>query len=236
MCEEHQKPPDLRAALGSFGLGDDDVRAWERSALPRAAFDDWLTDRVARRPVGARAREVYGASDVHDFARRAILDALALGPEYRLLEIGCGGGLLLREALESGSQATGLDHSEEMTCLARERAPGAEIVLAAAEELPFEERTFTAIAMSIVFFFLSDPAAVLGECRRVLAGDGRLAVYTTGPELRGTSAAPEPIATRGCFYDDQALSELARQAGFVEVDVVNDSGGQLLTGHRGSAG
>ena len=42
-------------------------------------FDDWLTDRVARRPSGSRAREVYGADDVHEWARHAILDALALG-------------------------------------------------------------------------------------------------------------------------------------------------------------
>lgn len=226
--------PDLGAALRSFSLDDDDVGAWEQSGLAREAFDDWLTDRVARRPVGARAREVYGASDVHDFARRAILDALALGPEARLLEIGCGGGLLLREVLDSGSQATGVDHSEEMVRLARERAPGAEVVLADADKLPFQDRTFTAVAMSIVFLFLSDPAAVLSECRRVLTGDGRLAVYTTGPELRGTPAAPEPIASRGRFYHDQALAELALQAGFVEVNVVNDSGAQLLTGHPGS--
>ena len=216
-------------ALRSVGLGDDDLAAWQQSALPAEAFDDWLMDRIARRPAGARARDVYGAADVHDFARHAILDALALGPGDRLLEIGCGGGLLLREALESGARATGLDHSEEMTRLARERAPGAEIVLAGAEELPFEDGAFTAVAMSVVLFLLPDPLAVLDQSRRVLAGDGRLAVYTSGPELRGTPAAPEPIAGRGRFYDDAALAALARRAGFAAVDVVNDSGGQLLT-------
>ncbi len=232
MREEAHKPPELFEVLRSFGLGDDDLRAWLHSALPAEAFDEWLTDRVARRPTGARAREAYGAGDVHDFARRAILDALALGPGDRLLEIGCGGGLLLREALDRAAQATGLDHSEEMTRLARERAPGAEVVLASAEQLPFGDRAFTAVAMSVVFFLLPDPVTVLSECRRVLANDGRLAVYTTGPELRGTPAAPEPIASRGHFYDDHALSELAHKSGFVEVDVVNDSGGQLLTARR----
>ena len=65
----------------------------------------WLLDRVARRPAGARARAVYGAEDVHDFARRAILEALALGPGDRLLEVGCGGGLLLRDAARHGRGA-----------------------------------------------------------------------------------------------------------------------------------
>ena len=224
------RPPFPYAeTLRSFGLGEDDRAAWEESNLPAEAFEDWLTDRVARRPAGRRAREVYGAEDVHDFARRAILDALALEPEDRLLDVGCGGGLLLRDALGSGATVTGLDHSDDMVRLARERAPGADVVVGSAERLPFKDASFTAIAMSIVFFFLPDPIAVLRECRRVLAPGGRLALYTTSPALRGTPAAPEPLASRGHFYEDRELVELARQAGLSEVAVVNDDGGQLLT-------
>lgn len=111
---------------------------------------------------------IYGADDIHDFARRAILGALALGPADRLLEIGCGGGLLLREALATGAAATGIDHSEEMVVLATERAPGATVLQAEAARLPFPDASFTAVAMSVVFFFLSDPVAVLRECRRTV--------------------------------------------------------------------
>ena len=217
---------ELAAILRRFGLGDDDRAAWEESGL---AFEDWLTDRVARRPAGRRARDVYGADDVHDFARRAILDALALGPHDRLLDVGCGGGLLLRDALATGATVTGLDHSEEMVRLARERAPGADVVLGSAERLPFPDASFTAIAMSIVFFFLDYPVGALRECRRVLEPGGRLAVYTTAPALRGTPAAPEPLASRGHFYEDEELAGLAREAGLAAVAVVDDDGGQLLT-------
>ena len=63
--------------IRTFGLGDEDIAAWRASGLGDAEFVDWLTDRVARRPSGSRAREVYGAEDVHDWARRAILDSLA---------------------------------------------------------------------------------------------------------------------------------------------------------------
>src|SRR5437667_9700573 len=105
-----------------FGLGDEDLAAWRQSGLPDDLLGDWVTDRVARRPSGSRAREVYGAEGAHDFARRAILDALALGPDDHLLEVGCGGGLLLRDALASGSRATGVDHSDEMLELASARA------------------------------------------------------------------------------------------------------------------
>jgi ubiquinone/menaquinone biosynthesis C-methylase UbiE len=173
---------------------------------------------------------VYGAEEVHDFARRAILETLRLGPQDRLLEIGCGGGLLLRGALAAGAAATGIDHSEEMVQLARERAPGAEVVLASAERLPFAQQTFTAVAMSVVFFFFNDPVQALRECRRVMRLGGRLAVFTTGPDLRGTPAAPEPIASRGHFYTDAELVQLARAANLLDAKVRNDRGGQLLTG------
>ncbi|HTP18846.1 MAG TPA: class I SAM-dependent methyltransferase [Solirubrobacteraceae bacterium] len=223
---------DYRERLRAFGLGEDDLAAWTHSGLGDDAFHDWLTDRVARRPAGPRARAVYGADDVHAFARRAILDALMLAPDDHMLEVGCGGGLLLRDALASGARATGLDHSEDMVKLARERAPGAELVLAGATALPFDADTFTAVAMSVVFLFLDEPLVALRECRRVLRPDGRLAVYTTGPELKGTPAAPEPIASRGHFYDDGELAGLARGAGLRAVSVDNDDGGQLLTARK----
>jgi ubiquinone/menaquinone biosynthesis C-methylase UbiE len=171
---------------------------------------------------------VYGADDVHDFARRAILDALGLHDGDRLLEVGCGGGLLLRDALRTGAAATGLDHSQEMVELASERAPAATVLLGAAERLPFADAAFTAVAMSVVFFFLPAPGAALAESRRVLSERGRIAVYTTSAVLRGTPAAPEPLASRSHFYTDNELAALATGAGFRAVSVHEQDGGQLL--------
>jgi ubiquinone/menaquinone biosynthesis C-methylase UbiE len=70
---------------------------------------------------------------------------------------------------------------------------------------------------------------VLDECRRVLAPGGRLAVFTTSAELRGTPAAPEPFASLSRFYTDAELADLAIAAGFDDPAVRNDRGGQLLT-------
>ena len=223
---------DIEQELTRFGLGTEDLEAWRDSGLADDGFVDWLTDRVARRPAGKRARTVYGAEEVHDFARHAILDALELEPRDHLLEVGCGGGLLLRDATARGARTTGIDHSEDMVALARERAPGADVVLAEDKRLPFADETFTAIAMAIVFFFLADPLCVLRECRRVLRPDGRIAVYTTGPELRGTPAAPEPLASRGHFYSDEELAGLAHAAELTAVAVENNGGGQLLVARK----
>jgi 2-polyprenyl-3-methyl-5-hydroxy-6-metoxy-1,4-benzoquinol methylase len=207
------------------------------SPLAEAAASDalaaWMTDRIARRPTGARAREIYRDPEDHKPGFRAVLDALAPGPDDHLLEMACGGGVLLAWALETGCRATGLDHSEEMVQLAREVAPEAEVVLGKAESLPFEDGTFTCVASATAFFFFPDPVAVLREARRVLRPDGRLAIATTPPEMRGTPAAPEPMASIGRFYTDEELAALAVEAGFANVSVKREQRGeQLLTARR----
>lgn len=193
---------------------------------------DRMTDRVARRPHGRAARATYGADDAHSFAWDPVLEALRLTPEDVLLDVGCGGGVFLRRALESGCRAVGVDHSRDMVRLARKTTAGrARIVRGSAEHLPFGDGEFSAVSCVVAFFFFSDPVAVLREFLRVLDGErGRVAVYTTAPEMKGTPAAPYPLATRGHFYEDDELAAPARSAGFgsVEVHRPDPGGAQLL--------
>jgi ubiquinone/menaquinone biosynthesis C-methylase UbiE len=83
--------------------------------------------------------------------------------------------------------------------------------------------------MSCVFFFLADPLAALREARRVLESGGRIAICTTSPRLRGTPAAPEPLASRSHFYDNDELVALAATTGFDNIELGDNDGGQLLT-------
>ena len=190
-----------------------------------------MTDKVARRPHGRAARETYGAEDVHSFAWEPVLAALQLTPQDTLLDVGCGGGVFLRRALETGCTGVGLDHSADMVALAGETLQGrARVVRGSAEQLPFADGEFTALSSIVAFFFFPDAVAALREFLRVLdPARGRIAVYTTAPEMKGTPAAPYPLATRGHFYEDAELDAHAREAGFREVDVQRpDEGAQLL--------
>jgi ubiquinone/menaquinone biosynthesis C-methylase UbiE len=186
-----------------------------------------MTDRIARRPHGRTARKTYGAADAHSFTWEPVLEALALAPDDRLLDVGCGGGVFLRHAqAETGCTVRGVDHSRDMVRLARPFA-----VLADAEQLPFEDGEFTAVSSIVAFFFFPDALRALREMRRVLAPNGRLAIYTTSPEAKGTMAAPYPLATRGHFYTDEELRQLALDAGFATARVTrpDESGwAQLL--------
>jgi ubiquinone/menaquinone biosynthesis C-methylase UbiE len=192
------------------------------SAMGPTRLGDWITDRRARRPTGPQARATYGDPIYHRPNFRAILAVLGLQPGDYLLEVGCGGGAFLQDALRSGCRAAAIDHSSDMVRLARENNRQAieedrlEIRQGDAQSLPYSDGTFTCAVMTGVFGFIPDPVKALSEVRRVLAAGGRFVLFTGSKELRGTPAAPEPIASRLYFYEDRELEALARAAGFRE--------------------
>jgi SAM-dependent methyltransferase len=219
---------ELRGFGGSFwddaellGWFADAVAASFLEAASPAGLGDWLTDRAARRPSGAAQRAGYRDPSHHRPSFGAVLEALQLRPDDVLLEIGSGGGAFLEQALRSGCAAKAVDHSAEMVRVARELNAAAiaegrlELVQAGADELPFADDSCTCAAMMQVFFFL-DAERVLAECRRVVRPGGKLVVFTVSEEAKGSPAAPEPMASRGRFYTDEQLVELARGAGFLD--------------------
>ncbi len=196
------------------------------SSTSPGAFGDWFTDRRARRPSGPAARATYLHPLYHLPNFRVILAELALTRDDHLLEVGCGGGAFLGAALHSGCRASAVDHSRDMVRVASEanrdavRAGRLEIREADAASLPFPDASFTCAAMTGVLGFLPDPVAVLAEIRRSLRPGGRFVGLGSDPELKGTPAAPEPMASRLRFYDSGQLEDIARRAGFDEARVV----------------
>lgn len=196
----------------------------------RERLGDWITDRLARRPTGLIGRGFYRDAKPHQVSFRETLDVLALSPEDRLLEIGCGGGTFLEWALTSGCSARAIDHSTEMLGLARERNATAiadgrlALYESEAERLPFADDEFTAAAMTNVFFFLYRPDAVLAEIRRTLAPGGRVAIHTDATGFM----APPPIARRMRFYADDELRDLLKRADYADITVRRTGPGERM--------
>lgn len=194
-------------------------------ALAPERFGDWLIDRKARRPSGAISRDIYRDPLYHRPNFKAIFAALPLSSQDYLLEVGCGGGAFLKDALKSGCRAAAIDHSPDMVKVAIESNKEAvdqgrlSILEGDAGSLPYPDETFTRAVMTGVFGFLEDPVQVLAEVRRVMAKGGMMAMFTGSAELKGTPAAPEPAASRLHFYEDPELEEIARKAGFTDVRV-----------------
>lgn len=221
---------ELKAALDQKGIhleeGTGGDLMQNNIAIGPEGLGDWITDRRARRPSGSQARATYRDPLYHYPNFRVILSELALTPTDYLLEVGCGGGALLKEALQSGCRAAAVDHSPDMVQAARDAnhhavATGClEVLEADAHCLPFSDNTFTSAVMTGVLGFLSDPVKILSEIRRVLCEGGRLIVSGSDPELRGTPAAPEPMESRLRFYEDNDLRNLAKEAGFEQFTVL----------------
>jgi SAM-dependent methyltransferase len=118
------------------------------------------------------------------YRRLAILDHLrfarrALGGGMRVLDIGCGSGLFLRELLAGGRglKAIGLDNSSQAAAIAWKRH-GIRVITADLARAPFSEASFDLITMFHVLEHLSEPAAYLTMARRLLAPGGKLVVQT----------------------------------------------------------
>lgn len=95
--------------------------------------------------------------------------AVASMPPAKTLDVACGTGFLTQHLR---GEITGLDQSEAMLEIARERAPGATFVEGDALELPFEDGEFDRLFTSYFYCHLEEPERVrfLAEARRVASG------------------------------------------------------------------
>jgi SAM-dependent methyltransferase len=114
----------------------------------------------------------------------ALLEAAALQPGERVLDVACGTGLIARRAAErvgpSGT-VTGLDLSPDMIKVARAVSPSTiDWHVGDATSLPFADDTYDVVLCQMGLMFMQDRHAAVAEMRRVIAAGGRVAVNTPG--------------------------------------------------------
>jgi 2-polyprenyl-3-methyl-5-hydroxy-6-metoxy-1,4-benzoquinol methylase len=95
-----------------------------------------------------------------------------------LLDVGCGGGELLRAAVARGWRAAGAEPMPEAAELARSRAPGADIRTGAASQAGFAERSFDVVCAFHVLEHMPDTRAFLRELARFARPGGLVVVET----------------------------------------------------------
>src|SRR5262249_18354435 len=110
----------------------------------------------------------------------------------RVLDVGCGPGALTAELagrLGAGTVCA-VDPSEPFAAAVRERLPGVEVSVAAAERLPFPAGTFDAALAQLVVHFMADPVAGLREMGRVTRPGGVVAACVWDHAGGGGPLAP----------------------------------------------
>ena len=85
-----------------------------------------------------------------------------------ILDIGCGTGACLKAFLDMGLQVTGLDPSSYMLDIALQKIENrADLYRGYAEDLPFDDNSFSYASLVTTLEFVDDPIKTLGEAFRV---------------------------------------------------------------------
>ena len=195
----------------------------------------------------AIARVFTRTSESHDtvgtplFAHfgRLLVDQVGLRPADRVLDVAAGTGASLFPAagrVGDAGHVIGVDFAAGMVDQLRARiaaqgVTNAEAQVADAEDLPFPDASFDAVLCGFALFFFPDAARALGEFRRVLRPNGRLAIATFSKEGSATfdrtwerisahiAGPPPPSADHVEFDEPRQLRDALHGAGLVDVDV-----------------
>lgn len=117
------------------------------------------------------------------YERPAMLDLVGEAAGRRILDAGCGSGLLYAALRDRGALMSGFDSSAEMLELARRRlGDGADLrVTDLGGPLPYPDDAFDDVVASLVLHYLEDWGPALAELRRVLKPGGRLIASVDHP-------------------------------------------------------
>jgi len=121
------------------------------------------------------------------YARDLVERARPFGPSDRILDLGCGTGIVarvLRERLGGAARLAGIDLSGAMIERARTIAPDIEWHQGDAAALPFADGSFDVVLSQQMLQFCRDRQAAAREVRRVLAPGGRLVASTWRPRAQ----------------------------------------------------
>ncbi len=169
------------------------------------------------------------------FGRRLVA-AADLAPGQRVLDVASGRGAVLFAASDvvgSAGDVVGIDFAEQMVHAASaeavRRGLTADIQVMDAENISFADATFDRVLCGFGIMFFPNQERALGEFRRVLKADGKVAVSTW--QVSQTSAF-EPVFKEmgvnvppnpGWITDPDALAKLLGRVGFTNVCVEAES-------------
>ena len=120
-----------------------------------------------------------------------VLDWLAPVAGERVLDLGCGDGVLTEQIVAAGCAVVGADASAEFVATAKER--GIDARLADGQDLPFHEEFDAVFSNAALHWMKRDPDAVLAGVARALKPGGRFVAEMGG--------AGNVAAIRGAVYD-----------------------------------
>jgi SAM-dependent methyltransferase len=112
---------------------------------------------------------------------------LCTGPESaRVLDVGCGPGLLVRTLRQAGHDARGVDISSDMIDAARAQSPANDsdaFMVGDAMSITFDEKPFDHIFALNLLFYHNEPLALVERLLSLCDADGSLVILNPHPDM-----------------------------------------------------
>jgi ubiquinone/menaquinone biosynthesis C-methylase UbiE len=178
------------------------------------------------------------SSGIHRRLAARLIEIASPLPGERLLDVGCGTGLVAHMAAErvgTSGEVFGVDIAKRLLEVAQRRAsPRVRFFHIPAEVLVFSDCTFDVVTIGDALPYLADPERALKEAWRVLRRGARIAVSvldralaTPAEELfrerllalegRHPVVVPRPPGDRTRMGEPEVLAQLLGAAGFTDV-------------------
>lgn len=138
-----------------------------------------MDERLQEAIAGAEAYESLHVPALFQEWTPRVLDAAQVGPGDRVLDIGCGTGVLARSAADRvgpSGQVVGVDPNPGMLAVAMSLDDRIEWRHGVAEDLPCEDNAFECIVSQFAMMFFPDRASAIREIVRGLVEGGRFAI------------------------------------------------------------
>jgi len=185
----------------------------------------------------AQGYESYIVPTLFGPCARILVQAADVKPGERVLDVGCGTGIVAREIasrLGATPAVSAVDLSPNMLAVARAAATRMGLTIewreGNAEQLPSHDAAFDLVLCQFALMFVADKAAALSEMRRVVTGSSRVLISVWQPldchpfyqtlhnviQQRLGMSALQQIFSLGNADD---LRGLAMAEGFRQVDI-----------------
>lgn len=164
------------------------------------------------KPSAADIYEAFFVPALFDQWPGLVLEAAGLEAGDDILDVGCGTGVLARDAarrLGGSGSVTGIDINDSMLAIAR-RAPE-EVTWrnSPAERLPFPDQSFDRVVSQFALMFFADKAASVAEMARVTRRGGTITVATWASIDESPGYAAMVHLVQRLFGDEAATALMA---------------------------
>src|SRR5215469_8273653 len=192
-----------RCAHRQYGGADPRRPRRAHSARPRASGGVFVSDATTDTSHDALIRDQFtrqatvfntAVPIASEDALKLIVEACRPGPDDRVLDVACGGGLVARAFAPHVRHATGIDVTPAMLDTARQASAEKGLDNLTWDQgdvttLPYADGAFTIVATRFSFHHFLDPLGVLKEMVRVCASGGRIVVADSCPSEDKEKAA-----------------------------------------------